>query len=72
MLMVVAVGNWEVLAAKLPHELFEFLVVHCYRMEGNLGGGKIWRIHWKNILAEENLASSLVVENFGKFIGITL
>ena len=32
-------------------------------MEENFGNGKIWRIHWNNILAEENLVNSLHSRN---------
>ena len=33
-----------------------------YRMEGNFGSGKIWRIHCMNPLAEENLANCEILQ----------
>ena len=33
-----------------------------YRMEGNFGSGKIWRIHCMNTLAEENLANCEILQ----------
>ena len=39
-----------------------FVTVTYYRMEGNFGSGKIWRIHCMNTLAEENLANCEILQ----------
>ena len=35
---------------------------NAYRMEGNFGSGKIWRIHCMNTLVEENLANCEILQ----------
>ena len=39
-----------------------------YRTEGNLGGGKIWRIHYKNTFGERKFGKFLILRRSSKNI----